>query len=492
MPGLTFVNNEIQILTSDTVHIYNTNSGTFSSSIPLTDLGLINDGRNIVHWPSSGHRSPANDTVMVTDGSAILAMLEPGNSPLYTGDFVIGSSPSSGDMEDSMQFNGVIYVGSENYLDRYSISQSRWLSPIDMGDTVSRIVNDGMNIMVGTMGNGIHIVDSFGNVIDTWDSSDGLQSDDVSDLDVEGDWVVAIHPEDGASVFNTSVPGNVVALTEETTDLDSDNPTGVAIHNGVAYIGTQFDGLNRYIIANQTFLGSWVSTGINDVDFAPVAILGSNPQVLHMGLPGYGVARKDLSSGEILIPLTVEPNRPNAGSTEVLPSSQVYAIEANSGNSGLFIGTSNGAIYWDGNSASELSTGGSWNLQPSQFFDFAIDASTSGGTVYAGTNIGVCKYSVSTLAIDDCVNAQDGMPNWGVSAVGLNGSTIFGGTSNGVGLIDKSSLTVYDTWEAGEDTDNALVEVIDDIAYIGLNGIGLLDTIYQTINGCQHGLKATY
>ena len=473
VPGLTFVNNEIQILTSDTVHIYNTNSGTFSSSIPLTDLGLINDGRNIVHWPSSGYRSPANDTVMVTDGSAILAMLEPGNSPLYTGDFVIGSSPSSGDMEDSMQFNGVIYVGSENYLDRYSISQSRWLSPIDMGDTVSRIVNDGTNIMVGTMGNGIHIVDSFGNVIDTWDSSDGLQSDDVSDLDVEGDWVVAIHPEDGASVFNTSVPGNVVALTEETTDLDSDNPTGVAIHNGVAYIGTQFDGLNRYIIANQTFLGSWVSTGINDVDFAPVAILGSNPQVLHMGLPGYGVARKDLSSGEILIPLTVEPNRPNAGSTEVLPSSQVYAIEANSANSGLFIGTSNGAVYWDGNSASELSTGGSWNLQPSQFFDFAIDASTSGGTVYAGTNIGVCKYSVSTLAIDDCVNAQDGMPNWGVSAVGLNGSTIFGGTSNGVGLIDKSSLNVYDTWEAGEDTDNALVEVIDDIAYIGLNGIGV-------------------
>ena len=41
--GLTVVNNEIQILTQDTVHIYNTNSGTFSSSIPLTDLGLIND-----------------------------------------------------------------------------------------------------------------------------------------------------------------------------------------------------------------------------------------------------------------------------------------------------------------------------------------------------------------------------------------------------------------------------------------------------------------
>ena len=152
-----------------------------------------------------------------------------------------------------------------------------------MGDTVSQIVNDGTNVMVGTMGSGIHIVDSFGNVIDTWDSSDGLQSDDVTGLDAEGDWVVAIHPDDGASVFNTSLAGTVVSLNEETTDLDSDSPTGVAIHNGIAYIGTQSNGLNRYIIANQTFLGAWVSTGINDVDFAPVAILGSNPQVLHMG-----------------------------------------------------------------------------------------------------------------------------------------------------------------------------------------------------------------
>ena len=392
---------------------------------------------------------------------------------MYTGDFVIGSGPSSGDMSDAMQFNGMIYVGSESYLDRYSISQSRWLSAIDMGSTVSQIVNDGVNVFVGTLGSGVHIVDAQGNVLDTWDTNDGLQSNEISGLDVEGDWVVAIHPQDGVSAFNKSTTGPVVALTEDNSDLDSNNPTGVAIHNGVAYIGTPEDGLNRYIIANDTFLGSWVSTGINDVDFAPIAILGTNPQVLHMGLPGYGVARKDLSTGEILIPLTVKPNRPNPSSTEILPSNQVFALESYPGNSGIYIGTSNGALYWDGNSATELSRGSSWNLQPTQFFDFAVDTTVSGGSIYAGTNIGVCKYSVATLAINDCVNAQDGMPNWGVSAVGFNGSTIFGGTSNGVGLIDKSSFSVYETWEAGEDTDNALVEVIDDIAYIGLNGIGV-------------------
>ena len=163
--GVTVVNNEVQILTSDTVHIYNTNSGTFSSSILLDDLGLIKSASNIIHWPAIGARSPTNDTVLVTDGSAVLAMLEPGNTPLYTGDFVIGSGPSVGDMEDAMQFNGVIYVGSESYLDRFSIGQSRWLSAIDMGDTVSQIVNDGTNVVVATLGSGIHIVDDSGNVI---------------------------------------------------------------------------------------------------------------------------------------------------------------------------------------------------------------------------------------------------------------------------------------------------------------------------------------
>ena len=159
-------------------------------------------------------------------------MLEPGNTPLYTGDFVIGSSPSSGDMTDAMQFDGVIYVGSENYLDRYSISQARWLSSIDMGDDVSQIVNDGVNVLVGTLGSGVHVVDTMGNVLDTWDIGDGMQSDVISGLDAEGDWVVTIHPQNGATAFNTSSSSSIVNLNEGNSDLDSDSPTGVAIHNG--------------------------------------------------------------------------------------------------------------------------------------------------------------------------------------------------------------------------------------------------------------------
>lgn len=473
--GMTFVNNQIQILTTDSVHMYNVASGTFAPTTTLASIGQTNAGKNILYWPASGSRSPTNDTVLVTDGSAILAMLEPGNTPIYVGDLAIGSGPSSGDLNDAMQFDGVIYVGNKDAsLDRYSISQARWLTPINTGSDVTQIVNDGVNVFVGTLGSGVHIINTQGNILDTWDSADGLQSDEVSGLDVEGDWVVAIHPLTGASAFNQSSPNSVVALNEGNSDLLDDSPTGIAIHNGVAYIGTTEDGLNRYIIANDTFLGSWVSTGINDVDFAPVAIYGTNPQILHMGLPGYGVARKDLSSGEILTPLTVIPNRGTPSATEVLPSNQVYALESYPGNSVMLIGTSNGAIRWDGNTATDLPKGSSWNLQPSQFFDFAIDSGIFGGSIYAGTNIGVCAWAVATLALIDCVNAQDGMPNWGVNAVGFNSTTVFGGTTNGVGLIDKSSFSWTENWQAENGAlDNALVEVIGDVAYIGLNGIGI-------------------
>ena len=106
--GMAVVNSDILILADSTVHTYDTNSGTFTTTTSLSSIGQMNGGQNIIHWPAMGSRSPNNDTVLVTDGGAVFAMLEPGNNPLYTGDFVIGSSQSSGDMTDAMQFDGVI------------------------------------------------------------------------------------------------------------------------------------------------------------------------------------------------------------------------------------------------------------------------------------------------------------------------------------------------------------------------------------------------
>ncbi len=151
-----------------------------------------------------------------------------------------------------------------------------------------------------------------------------------------------------------------------------------------------------------------------------------------------------------------------------MTSNTIYALEAN-GND-LWIGTQLGGFIWDGSSMSQLTTSGSdWTRRPSQHFDFELD----GSWMYAGTNIGVCRYSPSNGAIDDCLNVYDGMPNWATYVVGVNSTTVFGGTFSGVGLIDKSSFTVDDEWEATASTSDAIVEIIDDVAYIGLTGIGV-------------------
>ena len=44
-----------------------------------------------------------------------------------------------------------------------------------------------------------------------------------------------------------------------------------------------------------TILGSllWISTGVNNADNVPVAVTGD---ILYFGIPGYGVARKDLAT----------------------------------------------------------------------------------------------------------------------------------------------------------------------------------------------------
>ena len=65
------------------------------------------------------------------------------------------------------------------------------------------------------------------------------------------------------------------------------------------------------------------------------------------------------------------------------------------------------------------------------------------------------------------------MPNWATSSVANDGTRIYGGTNSGVGILTTNPFEVDDTWEAGEDTDNAPIEVIGDVAYIGLNGIGV-------------------
>ncbi len=460
--GIKAFQDTLHIMSGDQLLRYNLTTGVFGSSILLNDAGLSESDYNALFaWSPGGERAPSTMMHVAADGGRIV-LIEASMQSNVNKEIVLASGPSTPALTDALEHNGILYVAGyfSETIDRFDIASSVWLTPINLGDAVTSLAVTGDTIIAGTLGDGLFLIEngSIRTNIPAGASSDS-NSKYIVDIAAVGDCTttsgcqilfIQEYAAYRADVDSTAV-GSATLLTSDYLLTGQ-----VATYAGVGYWSSD-EGLLRYDISNDTFLAAWGSTGVNGVDYAPVAVVGD---VLHMGLAGYGVARKDLSTGEILTPLTSD--------NSIMTSNTVYALEAN-GND-LWIGTQLGGFIWDGSTMSRLTTSGSdWTRRPSQHFDFELD----GSWMYAGTNIGVCRYSPSTGAIDDCLNVYDGMPNWATYAVGANSTTIFGGTFSGVGLIDKSSFTVDDEWEATATTSGAVVEVIDDVAYIGLTGIGV-------------------
>ena len=176
-----------------------------------------------------------------------------------------------------------------------------------------------------------------------------------------------------------------------------------------------------------------------------------------MGIEGFGVARKDIVTGQSLSTLD--------SVTTGIGSDNVYSVEAS--GSDLWIGTDSGAWIWDGATATKVLEG-SFYERPRRFYDFELD----GNTMYAGTNLGLCMYSLSGNFVS-VATCSAYLPIGQVTEVAVNSTTIFAGTNNGVYLIDKTTMTLVDTWTTDDDSEDAAVVVIDDVAYIGLSGIGV-------------------
>ena len=460
--GIKAFQDTLHIISDDQLLRYNLTTGVFGSTIALSDVNLgSNDYNALFAWTPGGERAPSSAVHVATDGGRIV-LLDASMQSTVVREIVLATGPSTPGLTDALEHNGILYVAGyfSETVDRFDTTASVWLSPINLGSPVTSLSITGDTIIAGTLDDGLFLIEN-GSIRTNIapGSNQDANSEYIVDIAAVGDCTTTAGCQilfvQEYAAYRVDVDSTAVGSA---TLLTSDYLlTGqVATYAGIGYWSSD-EGLLRYDIANDTFLAAWGSTGVNGVDNAPVAVVGD---VLHMGLAGYGVARKDLSNGEILTPLNSD--------NSIMTSDTVYALEAN-GNE-LWIGTQLGGFIWDGSSMSQLTTSGSdWTRRPSQHFDFEYD----GNWMYSGTNIGVCRYSPSSGAIDDCLNVYDGMPNWGTYVVGVNSTTVFGGTFSGVGLIDKSSFTVIDEWEATASTSDAIVEVIDDIAYIGLTGIGV-------------------
>ncbi len=470
--GLARIGPTLFILNGDSLHTYNTTNGVFSTTYDLETLGLTNEGKSLLPWMSSGGASPANDALLVGDGSGNLIHLSPNQSPFVKGELLLASAPATDEMTGLVEVDNVLYLGTADnsmLVMRYDISNSVWLTPWTVTDNVIHIVaapttQGTTTLFLGMEGSPVvEEMDTSGNGVQTYDGTSGCypSSANINDLAVDADSVV--FSLDGGAFVHFDRNGGACTAYDTTNGLPTSFVGDVALFDDTAYVATEDKGLLRYDITNDTWLEPWGSTGINGVNNAPVAMVGN---ILHLGLQGYGVVRKDLSTGEILSPLTAG----NRGG--LLPSDQIFALDTDGFN--LYIGTQQGARKWDGNQMTSFGQGSSWQTRPQQFYDFAVESSISGGSLYAGTNIGVCKYSIATMGINDCQNVYDGMPNWATYSVGYDSTYVYGGTNSGVGLITKSNFQHDENWGQGTQTGNAVVEIMGDIAYIGTEGLGVL------------------
>ena len=458
-------NNILAILNGDSLQTYNVLSGVFLQTYDLEDFGLVNDGERLLVWPTIGPRSPSSELMLISDGGGDLAMMDLAAANQYQGNLLLASGPTSADMDTVVELNDVVYVVADGIMNRFDILQSRWLSPKSIGDKVNQIITDGNYIYLAGENSGAHKLNANGTILQTWDTTAGLASNSVQRIAVSGNYIITINSNTAISIIDSIT--NSISVYDSSNQLTSSGLTDVVTYGDIVYIATIDIGLARFDLLNQAFLAPWGSTGINNAEDVPLAVFD---EVLHMGLPGYGVVRKDLVTGEILLPLTEAGGGNNAGNSNLdfLPSNEIYAMISDGSN--LYLGGEDGAVKWDGIQSIDFQgRGGSWVTNPDTFFDFVL----LGNDIFVGTDRGVCKYPTNTVRVDDCMNVNDGMPDWATRSVGTDGARIYGGTNDGVGILSVNPFDVIDTWEAGEDTENAPIEVIGDVAYVGLNGIGI-------------------
>ena len=183
--GISVSGNLLAILNGAAVQTYDINSAVFLQTYQLTDWGLFNDGQEILLWPSIGFRSPASEIMLVSDGGGNLAKLDWAASQPFVGSMLLSSGPTSGQMSDATELDGVVYIASTGFVERFDTLNSM-VTPTFIGDNVNHLTNDGTDIYIAGESSGAHKMSTNGTIIQTWDTSQGLASNSVQRLAVSG------------------------------------------------------------------------------------------------------------------------------------------------------------------------------------------------------------------------------------------------------------------------------------------------------------------
>ena len=482
----------LHVLAGNTLQSYEISSGIFRAQETMPGLGLLDSAVSISSWPSGiGFRGPTNGMSIIIDSTGVMAMQ---HEDAPAGVEYLVSSPVTDPMSLAVSIEdsegGQIWVAGDTTIDRFNNSGRRWSSPIDVTDyagqqmqAVTSIVQDSNGwVWVGTSDSGIlRFRNDNGAYIG---SVGGLGSDSIISMsyDEYTEVLVVGHPNNGISLINSSTI-SLIDTFDTSDGLDSDLVIDVATRYGIAYIATPDSGLMRLDLAELQILGSWQSLGADNLEEAPIAVDGDT---VYLGLTGFGIMVLDRINGDIRNLITVD----NSG----LPDNDVLSLYIYGGD--LVVGSrvantgaqSNGGIaIWDGASWDQLETNiPGWNNDPWEFNDITSD----GADIYAATNRGACAWGDTgqgTLDLLECLTTGGGseMPSRQVNSVDLIGNDsdgypiLYAGTEGGAVVVDTSELggvdgfEIIDVWTAGDDTQRARTVKIGEILYIGFENTGI-------------------
>ena len=482
----------LHVLAGNTLQSYEISSGIFRAQETMPGLGLLESAVSISSWPSGiGFRGPTNGMSIIIDSTGVMAMQ---HEDAPAGVEYLVSSPVTDPMRLAVSIEdsegGQIWVAGDTTIDRFNNSGRRWSSPIDVTDyagqqmqsVTSVVQDDSGQVWVGTAESGLLRFDAETGTYQGGMS--GLGSDSIISMSYDDytQTLVIGHPENGVSLVNTST----ITLTDtyDTSDgLDSDLVVDVATRYGTAYMATPDSGLMRLDLSELQILGSWQSLGADNLEEAPIAVDGDT---VYLGLTGFGIMILDRINGDIRDLLTVG----NSG----LPDNDVLSLYIYGGD--LVVGSrvantgaqSNGGIaIWDGASWDQLETNiPGWNNDPWEFNDITSD----GADIYAATNRGACAWGDTgqgTLDLLECLTTGGGseMPSRQVNSVELIGNDsdgypiLYAGTEGGAVVVDTSELggvdgfEIIDVWTAGDDTQRAKTVKIGEILYLGFENTGI-------------------
>ena len=462
----------ISILTNVGLHVYDVIQSSFTGNSMMSAMGLNQDGMDLISWPTGGLRAPLESALMVSDGSGKLAVLNASAVPQALGDLLLATTPTNFEVYNVLELNGVLYAAGDVCIDRFNVHTRSWMEPLFPENGVISMTTDGSRLFSVGDELSIDVWASNGSKIETITLGMSANPTSLAWDSLTGSLLVAMG-EDGLGRLEMS--SGSIDVWNENDDFEDGFAFDVVARNGIAFVPIEGEGVARVDLVSGDVLGTWKSSDVDDVEHAPIAV---GEDHVYLGLYDAGVFVFDRDTGEIVETWSDSDEEwwwwveEDQSTFSDLPNSWVISLHVDSDDE-VYIGHEMGFVRhtddgFDSPNGDDMWFGGKTTA-------FASESNR----LYALQEYqGLCIYQRDDLSLIECWNNN---PRATVQIDVTDGNSLtipspnrlYVSTDHGAYLIDTLNETILQSWSSGGSTWNTPVIVWNDIAHLGVDGIGV-------------------